>query len=249
MHKLVEILLENKIDEQRVCEIIPELNALKGCQQPPHHSLDVYQHTMIVVKNVDRIVLLKLAALLHDIAKPITKTGDDTVAHFYNHEVVGSDLSRAILKRLNFDQACIDDVAKIILYHMQYNRYNDTWSDRAVMKLYSKTADVMHWNMLLAVADCSSDKVETREHVTARMLQFQDRVKFIKEQRRRFHAQRDNLSPLNGHEILAIAGNRKEGPWIGQVLHILSNSVRNNKFAQNDKETAEKIVRYWLEIH
>lgn len=249
MHQLSEILLEKQIDEEKLCELVPELETLKNCMQPPHHSLDVYQHTLIVVKSVDRIIRLKLAALLHDIAKPLVKTGDDTVAHFYGHEDRGSELSKVILERLHYDHEIIDDVAKIVKYHMHYNRYTETWSDRAVMKLYNKTQETMHWNILLAIADCGSDKVETHVEAVRRLTGFKDRVKFIKRERGRFHAQKDNLSPLNGHEILAIAEDRKEGSWIGQLLHILSNAVRNNEFDQNDKIAAEKVVRYWLEIH
>lgn len=103
-------------------EIIPELEAMKGVEQPPefHPEGDVYIHTKIMLdylKNAD--LILALGSLFHDVGKPPTKTVTDRI-RFNNHPLVGARMTENIMKRLRFSNREIEDVAQCVDNHMRF---------------------------------------------------------------------------------------------------------------------------------
>lgn len=100
--------------------IIPELKKTIGFnQRNPHHNKDVFEHTMAVLDNTPRNLIVRLAALLHDIGKPNTFfIGKDGIGHFYNHQNVGREMARKILKRLKYSRKTIDPISILIKEHM-----------------------------------------------------------------------------------------------------------------------------------
>lgn len=103
--------------------ILPELNKCVGFQQHnPHHHLDVFEHTMLVLDTAPEDLIIRLAALFHDVAKPKCFTMDENGnGHFYMHEVESSIDAEKILKRLRFDNNTIKRVCILIKEHMQGN--------------------------------------------------------------------------------------------------------------------------------
>lgn len=97
---------------------IPEL--LEGVEvvQPQFHTDDVFTHSIKAVDEAEDSV--KLAALFHDIAKPRCKSEDEKGIHFYGHDVMGSEMTKEIMKRLKFSNADIDRVARLVRWHMFY---------------------------------------------------------------------------------------------------------------------------------
>jgi tRNA nucleotidyltransferase (CCA-adding enzyme) len=114
--KALRLLEETKLLEF----ILPELQESVGFnQQNPHHDKDIFEHTLAVVENCPREVNLKVAALLHDIAKPICFTIDeDGIGHFYGHDKKGGILSAQILRRLKFDNESISKITILVKEHM-----------------------------------------------------------------------------------------------------------------------------------
>ncbi|HSU54698.1 MAG TPA: CCA tRNA nucleotidyltransferase [Candidatus Dormibacteraeota bacterium] len=106
--------------------ILPELAATITCDQSPdyHPEGTVFNHLVLMLKQLppDADPALPWAALLHDIAKPVTTSKDpDTAAlHFYGHERVGADMAQAILERLRFPRKEIDDIVQAVRCHMQF---------------------------------------------------------------------------------------------------------------------------------
>ncbi|SJZ83780.1 CCA tRNA nucleotidyltransferase [Garciella nitratireducens] len=102
--------------------IIPELKKTIGFdQRNPHHTKDIFEHTLAVLDNTSKDLILRLAALLHDIGKPDTFfIGKDKIGHFYNHQKVSMELGRKILKRLRYSKKTIDKVSILIKEHMFY---------------------------------------------------------------------------------------------------------------------------------
>lgn len=105
--------------------ILPELQACVGFDQhTPHHDKDVYQHILAVVENTPPDLILRLAALLHDIAKPLTLSFDDKgIGHFYGHEQEGEKLAGQILRRLRYDNNTIATIKILVREHMQRINY------------------------------------------------------------------------------------------------------------------------------
>ena len=99
--------------------ILPEFDAMMETNQDnPHHLYNVGIHTIKVMENVSPTQILRYTALLHDVAKPITKTLDeDGVGHFYGHQAKGADMAKDILKRLKLDNHTIDETCLLIREH------------------------------------------------------------------------------------------------------------------------------------
>ncbi len=103
--------------------IIPELELGYGCMQNKHHVYDVFTHNLeslsFAVKK-DFNVYVRFAALLHDIAKPETKSGKGENATFYNHEIVGAQMTKRVLNRLKFAKKDVDKIVNLVRYHLFY---------------------------------------------------------------------------------------------------------------------------------
>lgn len=99
--------------------IIPELLQQKGFdQRTPYHCYDVLEHSARTVENTPNTPLLRWAALLHDIGKPVSFFEDETGrGHFYGHAKAGVPLAQNILKRLNFGKPFIEDVCLLVRHH------------------------------------------------------------------------------------------------------------------------------------
>ncbi len=113
---------------------------LKACidfnQHNPHHDKDVFEHTLKVIDNTNSELIVRLAALLHDIAKPSCFTIDEEgVGHFYNHHSESSNLAVKILKSLKYDNCTVKNVEILVKEHM--TKYNNP-SDKAVKRLINR---------------------------------------------------------------------------------------------------------------
>jgi tRNA nucleotidyltransferase/poly(A) polymerase len=112
--------------------ILPEMEALKGCTQPPefHPEGDVWIHTRLMLSLLPAQVSvpLVLSVLLHDIAKPATRTVDDEAdgrIRFNGHDKLGAEMTEAILRRLKFSNDVIDDTVEAVANHMKMQHVQD----------------------------------------------------------------------------------------------------------------------------
>ncbi len=122
-----------------ICHIIPELGASVGCEQlSPYHIYDVYTHTARVVEAVERDKVLRLSALLHDVAKPYVKTVDENGrGHFKGHAEKGAEMAEAVLRRLKAESATVRSVCRLISAH----DIRPEVSDRAVLRYMAEHSD------------------------------------------------------------------------------------------------------------
>src|SRR5579875_2335515 len=108
---------------------VPELQALT--QMPDHgprHPLSLWDHTVRVVDRVDPFLALRWAALLHDVAKPATRTTESNGRpRFFHHEDVGAQIAREVLTSLRYSNAVVDAVSLLIETHMQIHSYSEEW--------------------------------------------------------------------------------------------------------------------------
>jgi tRNA nucleotidyltransferase (CCA-adding enzyme) len=144
--ELIKIILSNKpsegidmLHETGLLEyIIPELEKSVGVKQNRHHIYTIWKHSLLSLKFCPSEKLeVRLAALLHDIAKPQTKRGEGEYATFYNHDHVGARVTEKILKRLRFSNDIIEKVRLLIDNHMFY--YNpEEVGESSVRKMIQK---------------------------------------------------------------------------------------------------------------
>jgi poly(A) polymerase len=162
--------------------VLPEVPALKLETDEHHHHKDVYEHSLTVLEqaiDLERArakapdaapdLVLRLAALLHDIGKPATKRNEagGTVT-FYHHDIVGSKLAKKRLRELRYDNDTINDVARLIELHLRFFGYTEgAWTDSAVRRYVRDAGPLL-----------SRLHILTRADVTTRNKRKSDRLSF-----------------------------------------------------------------------
>ncbi len=117
-----------------LADTCPELLEGVDCEQNRWHRLDVWRHTLAVLDACEGDAVLRMAALLHDVAKPRTREMSDKTKDytFYNHEVHGARLADTILRRLKFSKEDRKRVVHLVRHHLIC--YSPGWSDAAVRR-------------------------------------------------------------------------------------------------------------------
>jgi len=114
-------ILETMAEHGVLFEIIPEMAPMAYLEQNEHHTQNVLQHTFSVVENTQDDITTRMAALLHDIGKPISISQDEKngTIHFYEHEKIGSPIAKTILNRLKCTREMQSQVITLIESHMR----------------------------------------------------------------------------------------------------------------------------------
>lgn len=222
-------------------EIIPALTEGIGVKQNWHHIYSVFKHSVLSLKFCFSEELeIRLAALLHDIAKPRVKgLGKGGQATFYNHEVVGERISREMLSRLCFSSAVIDESSKLVRYHM-FNYDPAMHNESTVRRLLHRVGGIERMGKLLVlrIADRLGSGCKQGEVFKLRKLKYLiDKVS------------QDPISlkqlKVNGKEIMENL-RIKPGPQVGSILDILL-SVIISEPDKNNKEDLLKLAEgLWL---
>ena len=217
----------------------PELAAMNGVTQNIYHIYDVWTHTIKIVEAIPARmgIILRLAALLHDVGKPSTKSTDENGAvHFYHHEREGAQIARRMMQRLKFSNSEIDEVAFLISMHLRVGEYRKQWSDAAVRRLIRDAGDHLDDLILLTQADKAASNPRTSNVDLAAL-------------RHHIAAVRDKLagqritSPLDGREIIKLLG-IDPGPQVKEVKNYLENLIIEGDLLPGDKAaSAELIIR------
>lgn len=224
--KGIELLRESNL----LIEIIPELMQGYKIMQNKHHKYDVYTHSLksleySVKKNFP--LEIRLAALFHDIAKPLTKQGEGPDSTFYNHEIVGAKMTKDILYRLRFPKKIINKVYHLVRHHMFYLEI-DKVTMSAVRRLAKRLGvENLEDFFKLREADRIGSGVPKAMPYRLRYLKY-----LIHK------AQLKPITPsmlnVNGNDIMEIL-KIKPGPKVGYVLKALLNEVIDDE-KKNDRE-------------
>lgn len=242
--------LEALVDSGLAQIVIPELPALKLEIDEHHHHKDVYEHTLTVVEQaidyekdygLENDLVLRLAALMHDIGKPATrKLEAGGAVTFYHHDVVGSKLATRRLRELKFDNDTIKAVSRLIELHLRFFGYSDQpWSDSAIRR-YVRDAD----EQLLRLHALTRADVTTRNQKKADRLahaydDLEKRITILSEQEE-LNAIRPDLS---GEEIMTILG-ITPGPEVGEAYRYLL-ELRLDEGPLSEEEAKSRLLAWW----
>jgi poly(A) polymerase len=222
--------LEALVDSGIAGHVLPELPALRLEADEHHHHKDVYQHTLtVVVQAIDyerdydlnKDLVLRLAALMHDIGKPATKRLESGGAvSFHHHDVVGAKLAKKRLTALRFDNDTIKAVSKLIELHLRFFGYSDQqWSDSAVRRYVRDAEDQLLRLHALTRADVTTRNQRKANRLAHAYDDLEERIKVLAEQEE-LDAMRPELNGQQIMEILGIAPGREVGEAYGYLLEI-----------------------------
>ena len=227
---------------------LPELPKLKLEIDEHHHHKDVYEHTLTVLDQAialeDRLggpnLIIRLAALLHDIGKPRTRElipGGGV--SFHHHEVVGSKMATKRLKELRFDSKTITDVSQLVFLHLRFHGYgNGEWTDSAVRRYIRDAGELLEHLHVLTRADCTTRNQRKAVQLAATYDSLEARIVALKEQE-----ELDLIRPdLNGAQIMEIL-NIKPSRLVGQAYDYLL-ELRMERGPLGAKIATEELLKW-----
>lgn len=198
----------------------------------PYPGIYTYlqEHSMSATAEIQPLLHLRLAALLHDIAKPCSVTITQSGLHFYGHDQKGADLSRAILSRLRYPRKLMDKVALLIRWHMFF--YQPNISDAAVRRLISKVGsenipDLLELRRadIIATGKITTDTYDYWKGLSERILDIVQNSPANGYQ---------NKLALNGHDLMEQL-NLNPGPSVGKIMaHLLEQVFNDPKLNRKD---------------
>jgi poly(A) polymerase len=196
---------------------LPELSALRLEQDPIHKHKDVLHHTFAVVENCDRHdLVLRLAALLHDVGKPRTRSITPEGVQFHHHEVVGARIAEEILRRLRYPNEIIQDVRRLVELHLRFHGYGEGWTDSAVRRYVRDAGPLLDRLNQLTRADVTTGNRFKAKQFRALMDDLEERIARL--------AEEENLEALrpalDGRQIMQHLG-LEPGPVVGQAREFL----------------------------
>jgi poly(A) polymerase len=222
----LELLRESGLLEQ----VLPEIAATAKCDQSPdwHPEGTVYNHIklMLAALPVDAPPSLAWAAMLHDVAKPVTASSDPKTGaiHFYGHERVGAEMAEALLSRLKFPRKQIEEVVTAVRHHMQFK-------DVKAMRKATLRQMVLRKTFPLEMALHRLDCLGSHRRL--------DHYDFMLEQAKELERRPEIRPPLLKGDDLKKLG-VKAGPGMGKLLA----EIREKQLQDELKTPAE--ARVWV---
>jgi poly(A) polymerase len=207
--------------------VLPELPRLRMERDPVHRHKDVYEHTLTVLEQAIALepdgpdLVLRLAALLHDVGKPATRsvTPDGTVT-FHLHEVVGKQLTRARLTALRYPNEVVKDVSRLVELHLRFHGYADGegWTDSAVRRYVRDAGPLLPRLHRLVRSDCTTRNPRKAAALAAAYDSLERRIDEL-----RAKEELDRIRPdLDGNEVMSLLG-LAPGPTVGRAREYLLN--------------------------
>ena len=219
-------------------QFAPEFEPMVGLEQGDYHHLDAWSHSLEVLRSVtkhsDADLPLRLAALLHDIGKPETKSiGENGRVHFYLHEVVGCEIADRMLRRLKFPLEQIDEVKLLIRNHMRLTGASRIHKP-AARRMIRDLGDELPKLLALIEADRSAHKPGIKHpdligiRKTLEEVQIETPKSVLE-------------SPLQGGEIMELL-NLQPGPEVGKWKVFLTEQVLDGLVQPGDKDAARTVL-------
>ena len=208
----LEVLVDTGLAEH----VLPELPALRLEIDEHHRHKDVYQHSLTVLEQAIALetgpegpvpgpdLVLRIAALLHDIGKPATRRfeGGGGVS-FHHHEVVGAKLVARRLKALRFDKATVQAVSRLTELHLRFHGYGDGgWTDSAVRRYVTDAGPLLERLHRLTRSDCTTRNRRKAERLSGAYDDLEARIAQLREQEELASIRPD----LDGQQIMDVLG-------------------------------------------
>ncbi|CAN2230173.1 PcnB tRNA nucleotidyltransferase/poly(A) polymerase [Candidatus Nanopelagicaceae bacterium] len=229
--------------------VLPEIPKLRLEVDEHHHHKDVYEHSITVLEQAiaqeERLggpnLVIRLAALLHDIGKPKTRNLiEGGGVSFHHHEVVGARLTKTRLKALRFDNETIDAVETLVALHLRFHGYGDgEWTDSAVRR-YVRDADnlLVHLHVLTR-ADCTTRNAKKADRLARTYDGLEARIAKLAEEEELSKIRPD----LDGAQVMQLLG-LKPSADVGKALDFLM-ELRMEHGPLGEERATEELIQWW----
>ncbi|NUT47999.1 MAG: CCA tRNA nucleotidyltransferase [Saccharothrix sp.] len=235
--------VELVVDARLADVVLPELPAMKLEIDEHHQHKDVFHHSLVVLEQAIDLedgpepdLVLRLAALLHDIGKPDTRRFEEGGGvSFHHHEVVGAKMVRKRLRALKYSKEIVEDVAQLVYLHLRFHGYGSgEWTDSAVRRYVTDAGHLLPRLHKLVRADCTT---RNRRKANALQRTYDDLERRIE----RIAAEEDlkRVRPdLDGNEIMRLLG-LPPGPMVGKAWKFLKELRLDRGPLEHDEAVAE----------
>jgi poly(A) polymerase len=232
--------------------VLPELSALRMEIDEHHQHKDVYAHSLTVLDQAIALELadpeagspdlvLRLAALLHDIGKPATRRHEARGrVSFHHHEVVGAKLVRKRLTALRYPKEVVEEVARLTFLHLRFHGYGrGEWTDSAVRRYVTDAGDLLPRLHKLVRSDSTTRNKRRAAALSATYDALEERIAVLSEA--------ENLSrirpDLDGNRIMELLG-IEPGPEVGRAWRFLK-ELRLERGPLEPAEAEEALLTWW----
>jgi poly(A) polymerase len=220
--------------------ILPELPAMRVEQDPIHRHKDVLAHTIAVVAKTRPELTVRMAALLHDVGKPKTRSIGSHGVSFHHHEVVGARMARDRLRALRFTNEQVDDISQLVYLHLRFHGYgDDVWTDSAVRRYVRDAGHLLDELNELTRCDCTTRNERKARLLADRMDALEARIAELREQEELAAIRPD----LDGGQVMAHLG-IPPGREVGEALAMLL-EARLDEGPLDEAEAYRRLEAWW----
>ena len=232
--------------------VLPEIPALRLEIDEHAHHKDVYEHSLTVLTQAIDLerernpgapadVVLRLAALLHDIGKPATRRIEaGGIVTFHHHDVVGAKLAVKRLRALRFDNDTVAQVSRLIELHLRFFGYTDAaWTDSAVRRYVRDAGPMLERLHILTRADVTTRNRKKADRLSFAYDDLEERIAAIAEAEGIAAVRPD----LNGEQIMAALG-LAPGREVGEAYRFLL-ELRLDEGPLGEDVALERLKSWW----
>lgn len=231
--------------------VLPEVGDMRMAIDEHHQHKDVYQHSLTVLRQVIDLedplpeggpdLVLRWAALLHDIGKPATRRHEaDGGVSFHHHEVVGAKMTRKRMRALKYSKDMVDDVSGLVYLHLRFHGYGGgKWTDSAVRRYVTDAGPLLPRLHKLVRADCTTRNKRRAARLQANYDDLEARIAALAEKEDLQRVRPD----LDGNEIMKLL-DIPAGPQVGEAWRYLK-ELRLDRGPLGHEEATAELLKWW----
>ena len=219
-------------------EFIPEIPAMAMETDPDHRHKDVLAHSLAVLEKTEPDLVLRLAALFHDVGKPATRRYEGGRVTFHSHEAVGARITRRRLRELRYPKEVIGAAAELVFLHMRAHTFKMGWTDSAVRRYVRDAGGLLDKLNHLVRCDVTTANERKERAIQRQMDELEERIDILRAQE-----ELDSLRPpIDGRQVMAYL-NIPPGRQVGEILEmLLEKRIEDGPY---QPEEAYALVRKW----
>ena len=226
-------------DTGLAAQFFPELPAMRVEQDPIHRHKDVLAHSIAVVAKTKPELVVRLAALFHDVGKPDTRSFSSGKVSFHHHEVVGARMTKARMRTLKYSNELVADVSRLVYLHLRFHTYQMGWTDSAVRRFVRDAGPLLERLIDLTRSDCTTRNQRKAAELSRRMDTLEERIEVLAVEEELASIRPD----LDGKAVIELL-DIEPGPVVGRALNYLL-ELRLEEGPLDPERAEAELLKWW----